>query len=360
MKILFVTESLGSGGAERQLVGLAIMLKNSGYEVAVLTYFDKSFYKYLLDDNGIYNEVCLNALNKYTRFFVLNKRVKQFNADVVISFLPGSNPILGLGKCLGYLRTKLILSERNYTWNWSMKKKLYFLPFIGADAVIANSKAESDNIKTHCPYLASKTNYIQNFVDNEKFLPKEHEKHDIFRVLSIARLRSYKNVHSLIKVASILKKERASIRFDWYGNDYEDECSKTIKDMIKENHLEDTFILHKPTINVVDIYPTADVFCLPSFKEGYPNVIIEAMCCQLPVICSNLCENPVIVEDGINGYLFNPDNVDEIVCAIKKVIMMSPQERTKMGVRNREKMIANNSKEFFLKKYVELIKSVTA
>ena len=52
-----------------------------------------------------------------------------------------------------------------------------------------------------------------------------------------------------------------------------------------------------------------DAFCLPSFKEGYPNVIVEAMSCELPVLCSKICENPVIVEDNINGFLFDPHNI---------------------------------------------------
>ena len=44
MKILLFTDSLGAGGAQRQLVGLAVLLKQQGYEVKVCTYFDIDFF----------------------------------------------------------------------------------------------------------------------------------------------------------------------------------------------------------------------------------------------------------------------------------------------------------------------------
>ena len=62
-KILLFTDSLGSGGAQRQLVGLAIMLKNAGYDSTVATYFNLDFYKKQLDDVGIRNVLVPDADN---------------------------------------------------------------------------------------------------------------------------------------------------------------------------------------------------------------------------------------------------------------------------------------------------------
>lgn len=54
-KIVLFTDCLGAGGAQRQLVGLAIMLKAKGYDVTVATYYDIEFYKKHLDDAGVRN-----------------------------------------------------------------------------------------------------------------------------------------------------------------------------------------------------------------------------------------------------------------------------------------------------------------
>lgn len=71
MKILLFTDSLGAGGAQRQLVGLAVLLKQQGYKVKVCTYFDFDFYKQYLDENGVENEIIPNAgntKNEYLQF----------------------------------------------------------------------------------------------------------------------------------------------------------------------------------------------------------------------------------------------------------------------------------------------------
>lgn len=62
MKILLFTDSLGAGGAQRQLVGLAVLLKKKGLEVKVCTYYDIDFYQQYLEDNGIVNEIIPHAI----------------------------------------------------------------------------------------------------------------------------------------------------------------------------------------------------------------------------------------------------------------------------------------------------------
>ena len=60
-RILLFTDSLGAGGAQRQLVGLAILLQQKGYNIKVCTYHYFDFYKSFLDDNKIKNELIPGA-----------------------------------------------------------------------------------------------------------------------------------------------------------------------------------------------------------------------------------------------------------------------------------------------------------
>lgn len=358
-KILLVTEGLGSGGAERQLVGLAIMLKNKGFNVEVLTYYNQNFYKQLLDANGIKNELYEAACNKYFRVFRLCKKVNYIHPDVTISFLPGSNVALGLGKMLKILDGKLVVSERNYTWNWDLKTKLYFSLYRFSDAVIANSKAEAENIKLHFPSIQAVVDFIPNFVESNRFVPRPKISNPTKHILTIARIRDYKNVHGLIKAASQLINEGYDLKFSWYGHNYGDDYLAKIQQMLTEYHIEERFKLYPPTSSVEKLYTTADFFCLPSFKEGYPNVVIEAMSCQIPVLCSNLCENPTIVEDGINGFLFNPYSTDSIVETFKSALSLSEEKLKEIGIHNREKVLQFNSEEAFVNRYIEVINSLT-
>ena len=84
-------------------------------------------------------------------------------------------------------------------------------------------------------------------------------------------------------------------------------------------------------------------------------MVVEAMSCGLPILCSNVYENPHIVEDGVNGFLFDPDNVEDMVLAIKKMLSLTWDRRKEMGKRNRELCLSRNSEKAFLKSYVKLI-----
>ena len=68
MKIICLIESLGSGGAERQLSGLAVMLKQQGYEVEVGYYIKNEFYLSRLQDNGVASYYLPQAASAKKRF----------------------------------------------------------------------------------------------------------------------------------------------------------------------------------------------------------------------------------------------------------------------------------------------------
>ena len=107
--------------------------------------------------------------------------------------------------------------------------------------------------------------------------------------------------------------------------------------------------------NIKEKYQEADIFCLPSFYEGTPNVICEAISVGLPVVCSNVCDNSIYVHDGKNGLLFDPQNPSDIAEKIKALINMGDNEY--LGMRRECRAIAEEllSPSVFLKKYQELI-----
>lgn len=119
-----------------------------------------------------------------------------------------------------------------------------------------------------------------------------------------------KNTVGLIQAVKILKDRRASFRIEWYGisdvyNDYLDQSKK----LIKELELEDYINLLPKSKQIQEKYKECDYFCLPSFYEGTPNVICEAMSCGRPIICSKVCDNPVYVAEDENGFLFDPKSL---------------------------------------------------
>lgn len=350
--ILLFTESLGAGGAERQMTGLAISLRKRGYNVAVLTYVKHEFYKPMLLENGVQYILCEKALNKYLRLYYIWRELRRFKPQTIISFLSAPNKAMCILKPRG---TRLIVSERNTTLSWGWYERVVYWLYRRADIIVANSEYEAENIRTHKPAVAHKTMAITNFVDTDTFVPGQYPENDVPVILCVGRITEQKNVLRFVNVVKLLRERGQKFIVKWFGAYNSRDYSTRLYEKVKTLRLQEVFHLYEPSTNIVAEYQKADIFCLPSLYEGYPNVVCEAMSCELPIACSNVCENPQIVKDGHNGRLFDPNNVEEMADALAAMLSMSPEERKEFGKRNRLQMVENNSIEAFCQKYLDII-----
>ena len=87
-------------------------------------------------------------------------------------------------------------------------------------------------------------------------------------------------------------------------------------------------------------YERADVFALPSFAEGLPVVLIEAMAMGLPVVASRITGIPELVEEGVSGRLVVPGRGDQLVDALAALVSASDDERRAMGRSGRHRVVA--------------------
>ena len=71
--------------------------------------------------------------------------------------------------------------------------------------------------------------------------------------------------------------------------------------------------------NMLDEYKKADIFILPSHAEGFPNAVLEALNCRLPIISTNVGGIPDSIIDGYNGYIFEPNDQKVMYEKIKKL-----------------------------------------
>jgi colanic acid/amylovoran biosynthesis glycosyltransferase len=85
-------------------------------------------------------------------------------------------------------------------------------------------------------------------------------------------------------------------------------------------------------------YAEADAFCLPSFAEGVPVVLMEAMATALPVVATRIAGIPELIEDGESGLLVAPARSDELADALTR-LAGSPELRSQLGQRGRRAVI---------------------
>jgi glycosyltransferase involved in cell wall biosynthesis len=363
MKTLLFIDSLTAGGAQRQMTGLAKLLKSEGHQVTVVTYFNMPFYRDFLKQNDIGYECIQNSEKKILRLFFVLRFFKKFRPGLVISYLDTPNILAIIARFFG-CHYKLIVSERNTTQKLAFREKIKFFLFRFADYIVPNSHSQARFIKTHYPHLTPKIETITNFVDTGFFKPAGINNNDgALKILMVGRIAPQKNVLKFIHAISDVVGSGVKVQVDWYGNGFMSDGMSTeyspyyieCIELIKSKEIENQFAFHQPVEDVRSVYQNCDVFCLPSVYEGFPNVICEAMACGKPVIAGNICDNPNIVSDGFNGFLFDPESIEEMGNAILKYNKLTPETKSQMAENSRNLALSNFSATGFVSKYLKLI-----
>lgn len=356
-KIILFTDCLGAGGAQRQLVGLAIMLKEKDYNVTVATYHNIDFYKKQLDDAGVRNLVIPNGSNKKTRIWAVRTFLKKERPDWVVSYQETPSLLACIAKVTG-CKFRLIVSERNTTQAVGMNERVRFFLYRWADAIVPNSYAQENYLTSHYPWMQKKLKTITNFVDLDYFSFIERKKRKVPEIVIAATIWSSKNTLGFIEAVKKLVDRNSRFHVSWYGKsnidmDYYNESLQKIQEYGIQDYIE----LKDKTKQIKNVYHNADLFCLPSFYEGTPNVICEAISTGLPVACSDVCGNYIYVKPGCNGVLFDPNNPNDMANKISQLLYISSLEFEKYQKNSRQIALGKLSKDVFVDAYVKIIES---
>lgn len=343
------------------MIGLAKYLFTvPKYQVRLLCYrkgYD--FYEPLLKDLGIDYVFDWSSTKRFHGLWALRRQVKKFKPDLIISFL-GENNIFS---CLNHLvcNTPLIVSERNTTVSPTLVDRIRFLLYRKAECIVPNSHSQCEYLCNNHKAIASKVHTVVNFVDTDNFVPINSEKENtIKRILTVARVVPQKNVLNFIHAVKKAKSmSNGGFYIDWYGslNDtvYVEKCRKLIEEM----DVGDVIQLKGENNDIKHEYQSSDAFCLPSYVEGTPNVICEAMSCGLPILCSDICDNRIYIKDSENGFLFNPNDMDSIAMGIVKFINTSAKIITDMKINSRKQAVKSFSVTHFNEQWQLVIDDVT-
>jgi glycosyltransferase involved in cell wall biosynthesis len=174
---------------------------------------------------------------------------------------------------------------------------------------------------------SSKCIVLNNVVDPFIRQPEEFEKPEylvnryslapenrvIFTLTRLASSEHYKGHDQVIKAVGRLKHRFPGIKYILSGQ-YDSAEETRIKDLIKTCDVEDEVILtgFLNENELVDHFLLADLFVLPSKKEGFGIVFIEALACGLPVICGNADGSVDAIRNGELGTAINVNDLDEL------------------------------------------------
>src|SRR5690606_11558147 len=228
MKILCVIDSLGSGGAQRQLVNLALAFQEKGHKLEFLVYHSDSFYDEVLKKANI-NIIELIEKNYLKRIFKMRKVIREGNYDSVLSFLEAASFICTIAG-FPYRKWTLIVGERSANPNIfkSFKLKFYRWFHIFTSAVVANSYQNINMVKKINPLISDKKlHVIYNLTDFEKWNFKSenyiYRNNGKFNLTVVASHQYLKNLNGLVEAVNLLSDEQKKVlNIHWYGGERPD------------------------------------------------------------------------------------------------------------------------------------------
>lgn len=164
---------------------------------------------------------------------------------------------------------------------------------------------------------------------------------DDFLILSVGELNDNKNQKTIIRALALLRDPQIHYILCGVGKRLE-----RLKKQAAELHLEENVHFLGYRKDVVDICSQSDVYVMPSHREGLPVASLEAMYCGLPLVTSNIRGLVDVMENGVSGYLCEPDDTKAFANAIA-TLKADTNLRKKMSERNREAVLpfcAENAK----------------
>ena len=151
-----------------------------------------------------------------------------------------------------------------------------------------------------------------------------------FVLLSVGELSHRKNHEVVIRAVKEIEYPRIQYFICGQGPLKDD-----LQKLICELGLEKQIHLLGYRTDVYNLYHAADLFVFPSYQEGLPVALMEAMAAGLPCVASNIRGNTDLIEDGKGGYLCEPDDVDGFALYIKK-LEREETLKTQFGILNRD------------------------
>ncbi|WP_044500696.1 glycosyltransferase family 4 protein [Pseudomonas saudimassiliensis] len=112
-----------------------------------------------------------------------------------------------------------------------------------------------------------------------------------------------------------------------------------------------------------DIRPAleaCDVLVLPSYREGFPNVVLQAGAMGKPVIASDINGCNEVIENGFNGWLVRPRDASALAERMAHVMSCSPDERAKLGNNARARIVERYEQSGYRRKLLEFYKEVAS
>ncbi|AGB42258.1 glycosyltransferase [Halobacteroides halobius DSM 5150] len=321
MKILFINLTPFYGGGEvylKELINNFFRRKDFQNVYLASPKVDEFFNNLIIPKKNIF-DIC----NGYSRFKRnsrdINEIIENNNIDYV--FLNGNRSIY-----LAPLISKKVkkICTRHMLLNSNSGLKKIASKFIGKmatkyiDKVIVISNYHKNELLENDFCNEEKIEVVYNGINTNHFTPKPFNIEDnITRITQISRLEPHKGHLDLISAFERVYMDNKNIRLLIVGTGSQE---KKLKRIVRDRNLEESISILGFRKDIKAILNKTDIFVLPSYDEGFPLSILEAMSMGVPIISTNIAGIPEMIEENKSGFLIKPGDINNLKAKIELLI----------------------------------------
>jgi len=196
-------------------------------------------------------------------------------------------------------------------------------------------------------------------VNTTYFHPKPNPRKDNKLVfLFVGRLLHDKGIIEFVEAAKKVKSQLADTEFWVVGDSLAENPAIVSPNKLEKWIAEGSIQYFGHSLDILSFYEKADVVVLPSYREGMPKVIIEALAMAKPIITTDTAGCKDTVNDGKNGFLIPVKDSEALVQAMLKIYDLSPEQRMAMGQESRALALEQFDEQIIMQKYLALAKEI--
>ncbi len=341
MNILEIVFSSSWGGLEMQVCRLTKAFADRGHKVIMIAPEGSEIARNCKENN--IKTLTFSPSIKYLAFVTARKIAKVIrDKNIDIIHLHASKDLSTAILAKKFARKGKIVFSQHMDSRFDKNDIFHKWIYKNTDNIVAVTRSMAEHIFSYTPAKINQIKHIYNGVDIEEFQPCWNE--GIYKKLDlkvkgpvvgiVGRLDRGKNQELLIKAAPLVLEKYPFTVFVIIGSETKDKAGfgyrAYLENKVKQNELEKSFRILEYVDNIKEFSGSFNVTVLTTPKETFGLVLIESMAMGIPVIGTNSGGVPEIIDDGANGFLYEPNNHEQLAEGILK-LLKSEELRNSFG-----------------------------